>query len=632
MIQSLNHSILHRPPWWVWVIAAILASTQPLLILWVTHAPPEGTAPTSLHITDSALFLYSMHMFETGFSPEHYATCKTPAGTRDLASTFPVPHLWLYGALGWMTLWTGLSDIHIYGLANGLGTFLYLLAVFWFLCEVLPKHARLAFALFAASGGPGGVLYIITGILGVHGSPWFEDVFRRYALYELFEGPHLLPILHMPRLYYTLSLALCLSAFTACIRAFRAVNPSRYAHAAPLMALGMFINLRFGVFVLGIAGLFFLSQTDRPLAKRAWRFAGLAVPGLVGAVPAWLLLHSNPAVVQNHMQVGNVAMWLSPFVSVALFHLLLLPAELRRRLPALAPWTELCAWASVGYLAAFAVLFGAYQVYYGNLLVARDGAVAVAVSDWALVGALCGAAYALATRARRTSGATDWVLLWLLGGLAVSISAFGRGGFLRYGPQRIEVLLWLPLCMLSAAALHRMFTSKPRLARALLAIMIVCGISSTAVSALCFQGPLDFRAGVSPYAAYHSEVMTTADAHTMSAIGEGMVLAPIPASDVIVRTQGNPTVFGTGSFNLTDQPYAPLCDQVHAFFSPDATDGSRRAFVKEWCVDYVYCPDTWPLQVETVEQLRKTPWLVEIASEGRAALFLVVGSEPRGRG
>jgi hypothetical protein len=189
------------------------------------------------------------------------------------------------------------------------------------------------------------------------------------------------------------------------------------------------------------------------------------------------------------------------------------------------------------------------------------------------------------------------------------------------------VFLWLPLCVLSASALQRLAAVERRATYVLGGIMIVCGLCSICVSVLCFQGPLGRRPGVSLYADSHSEVMTAADACVMDRVGAGIVLAPIPASDIIVLRRGNRTVFGTGSFNLSDQPYAPLRDAVGKFFSPDASEEFRQQFVEEWCVEYVYCPDTWPVDPAVVEELRRIPWLEEIAANGKAVLFKVAGDQ-----
>jgi hypothetical protein len=609
-------------PGWAWLLILMLAATQPFVLFWIRHSPPPDTVATGLHIPDSALFLQAMRMFENGFESP-YATCKSAHGIRGI-EFYAVPHLWLYGALGWLARLVHGDDYAAYAVANGIGAFVYLLAACWFLREAVPRQADLAFLLFALSGGLGGILYAATGALGLHHVPAFEEIFRRYAVYELFEGPHLLPVLLMPRFYYTLSLGLCLAAVTAYMKCLRTGGWRWFALMLLLFAPGAFIDLRYGIFTFGLIVLYTLAQTQHRLETRLALCTLAAAPLALGGIPASLLMRLNPAVIQNHLHVTNMAMWLSPFISVAIFHLLLLPGELRVRFTHLTQPFRIVAAAALGYLLTFAGFFCIYQVYFGNILVARDAAVANAISDWALLGAVAGAFYAWNRPAPSESRRPDWIVLWLLVYLALAISAFGGGHFLRYGPQRIEVLLWLPLCMLSAAALQRHRVREPHATFTLAGIMIGCGAASIMISTLCFQAPLDYEPHRSPYAALHAEVMTQADAAVMDRIGAGIVLAPMPASDVIVRRRGNRTVFGAGSFNLSDQPYVPLETQVNRFFSTSASDDERADFVAEWCVEYIYCPDTWPVAPEVLEVLRRTPWLEEIASEDQAALFRVM--------
>lgn len=608
-----------RTPRWIWAVMAALAAIQPALLLWITCAAPAGMVPTGLPIADSALFLYAMRM------PDHrlaslYATCASPFGMHSLAY-WSVPHLWLYAVLGVVARLLHVSDIVLYALANGAAAFLFLYAAYRFLKAAVPRLASRAFALFALSGGLGGILFIISGLLGAHGMTGFEDVFRRFAVYELFEGPHLLPVLLFPRCYYTLSLALCLFALARVSGGAKRSWP-----IIPMLALGSFIDLRYGVFAAGIALLFvLLHRTDEyPALFRRWLSlpAGLAL----GGVPAMLLMRQNPAVIQNHYDITNMAMWLSPFIATAFFHLLLLPGSLRRTIPAMSVLGRTLSLGAIGYLAAFALLFCAYQMYYGNLLVAHDAAVATAISDYALVGFVAGLLLAaLWPAAAPLPGAAgtreQWLALWLLACLPLALSAFGSGWFLRYGPQRIEVFLWLPLCAMSAVALEHM--GPPVVRRFFAALMITCGLCSIAVSALFFQGPLALRPHESPYAALHTEVMTAADASLIDTIGAGIVLAPIPASDIVALRRGNRVVFGTGSFNLSDRPYAPLEAQAKAFFSPTATDDDRRAFINTWCVDYIYCPDTWPVSPEVLRQLGNVSWIEKIAESGHGAVFRV---------
>ncbi len=612
-------------PLWVWVVILALAGSQPLAHLWIVHFPPAGTVPTGMHIPDSALFLYSMRMFETGFE-SLYATCKSPYGTHYLAY-YPLTYLWMYGGLGVIADWLGFGHFLFYGCVTGVCGALYLAAVYGFLRQVVPRCADAAFLLFTLSGGLGGVSYAFTGVLGLHDAPLFDRYFMRYAMYELLEGPHLLPVTHLPRLYYTLPLALCLTALTLLIRNLHGRGSrAQRALAMALLQIGFLINLRCGAFVWAIAAIYLWQQEDSPLSDRIRSGAVFVLPAVVAGLVIHSLWAMNPAIKDNMMVHGaNMAMWLSPFLSVVALHLLLVPREIAVRLRGLSPFTRLCAYGAVGYLAAFAVLFGLYQAYYGNIMICRDAAVANAISDWALIGAVLGIAYAWLRRPERAEhDEHGWVVLWLLAFVSISLSAFGQGWFLRFGPHRLQVLIWLPLCILSALGLHRLWAKRPVIARALGAAFVTCGVSSVLVAVLCFQTPLGRRNGCGPYPKLHVEVMTLADAHVLTSLGPGRVLAPSPAGDVVVFRRGNPVVYGIGSFNLSDQPYLLLRTEVERFFAPETPETTRHRVIHEWCVDYVYCPDTWPIAPELVEQLWNTPWLEEVAKEGRAALFRVL--------
>ncbi|HIJ66096.1 MAG TPA: hypothetical protein HPP77_09110 [Candidatus Hydrogenedentes bacterium] len=613
-----------RTPKWVWVVAISLASIAPATHIWIAYFPPEGAVPTGFHIADLSVFLQCMRMFETGFATP-YATCKSEYGERH-PSFFPLTYLWMYGAFGAIGGLFGFDDFVFLGFANGLGAFFLLYATYRLLRELVPPQAGRAFLLFSLSGGLGGVLFAITGAFGMHDAAGFEAYFQRYAQLELIEGPFVLPNTFTPRLYYVLPLALCTTALLLFLKGVRLESRRLLAVFAAPLFVGTFINFRVGAFAFGVAAFYLLEQRARGPASRLRLGILFLAPVFAGWAAAWGLLLMSPNVIDNQLTTGRVAMWVTPFVSVALFHLLLASRETVRLVRGLSPLGRLCAFTTIGYLSAFAVLFCGYQIYHGNILIARDGAVANVISDWALVGALAGGVCALKARSHTTQTSEEhgWVVLWLLTFLAVSISAFGNGWFLRFGPQRVSIFLWLPLCVLSALALHRLAVTRPGAARAATAIMVCCGVVSIVVASLYFQGPLGYRFGPGPFARIHNEMMNEADARAMEAIGEGTVLAPIPASDVVAYQRGNPVVFGLGTYNLSKEPYVPLEARVMRFFADNTSADSRRDFVEEWCVDYVYCPDTWPVSEKAVAQLRETPWLIETAAAGKAAVFKVV--------
>jgi hypothetical protein len=169
------------------------------------------------------------------------------------------------------------------------------------------------------------------------------------------------------------------------------------------------------------------------------------------------------------------------------------------------------------------------------------------------------------------------------------------------------VFIWLPLCIVAAMGLA---TLSPRVQRAVWRILLVCGVSSIAVAVLAFQSPLGRAHADGPFADLHPEVLRVDDGRLIEALGEGMVLAPAPASDVVVRRKGNPVVFGIGTFNLTDR-----------------SDNVRRDIATRWCVAWVYCPATWPVNPAVREQLRAADWLVVVAEQGDGMVLRVQGTD-----
>lgn len=614
-------------PRWVWAIIIVLSALQPMMLCWTRYAPPEGAVPTGLQIPDSALFLYSMDMFNTRFE-SRYATCQSAEGAHSVRF-YAVPHLWLYGTLGLVAAAVRINPYFLYGVANGAGALLYLWIIYRFLREAAPRHANRAFLLFTLSGGPGGLLYVLTGGLGLHSWPEFETYFKRFALYDLMEGPHLNPVLYFPRLYYTLSLAAGFGALSAMIRAVRQRNPKGLTVWMIPVLLGSFLDARFAVFTFGVAATYLSLQGGAPHRLRLVIAAYYAVPAGLGCAASYVLMRANPTVIENHLQVGSMAMWLSPFLAVTWLHLLLAVRPIREVVKRLPRVPRLLAFAGTGYLAAYVALYLLYQGYYGNLLTGRDGSVAAAVSDWALVGAGVGFAQLLLRKFRPgVPNAYAWLLLWFLGYLCISLSGWGGGWFLRFGPQRFQVFLWLPLCIFTAIGLARFRTWR---AQAAWAALLACGVTSVLVALCAFQGPLGRANARGPYAEVHAEVMSQADAVVLEHLGSGTVLTPAPAGDVVVRQRGNPVVFGIGTFNLTDQPYVEIKQDVNDFFAPGTPEARRREIAQRWCVEYVYCPDTWPVAAAIRAELRDTLWLNAVASEGEALLLQVAKDKGEAR-
>ncbi len=614
-----------RIPAWVWGIILALASIEPLTHVWLACFPPPGTASTGLHTVDSVNYLHHMRMFETGFrSP--FATCRAPHGEQ-YAGYFATP-FWFFGLIGLVGRLLRLDDFLMLGLANGAGAALYLLAAYVFIREVMPKRANLAFSLFAVGGGLGGLLYLVTGLLSLHDAPAFESYFMRFAYYELCERTYLAPHLLLPRLHYTLPLAIGIYGLT---RFIRGVRKGRFpgTFSMGLIFVGGLLNARTGAMLGGVAALYVLCLPGGSWRRRFELATRYAVPAGLGVGAALALLRANPTFAVNALELGRLSLWVSPFLSVVFFHFFTVPRQVGLNLRRFPRPPAVLAWSVVGYLGVFAVLFLAYQGYHGNLLIARDHAAPVAVSDWALLGLLPG--FLFAWRRKRSAGARDeindvdaWLTLWLLLFLALSFSAFGRGWFLRWGPNRLSVLLMLPISMLSAQSLARMPAHR---ARAIAGAMLTCGTCSILVAAACFQGPLGHVPGRGPFAWAHSEVMSETDARLLDALGPGVVLTPYKDypffGDVISLRPGNRALIGDGALSLSDQPVSAMRRGVSRFFSADEDNVYREQFVRDWCVEYIYCPDTAPVAPEVTDQLHGSPRFHEVAAEGRGAVFSV---------
>jgi hypothetical protein len=321
----------------------------------------------------------------------------------------------------------------------------------------------------------------------------------------------------------------------------------------------------------------------------------------------------------------------SAFATAALLHLpllVLVTVAWGRQFRGLA---GLIFWPTVGYLGVFLTLYGGYQVYYGNILVMRDVAVAVWASDKALAGAAAGAvvgAWRWRGQAPQRGGpAHGWALLWFLTFFAAGVSAFLNGRYLVLGPMKLLVLLGLPMSVVAAAGLTEIEARAPRLARAWHGAIVALGLVSIAVATLHFQGPLGRSPGEGPFRQHHYDLMTPADAKVLAAVPAGFLLSPYGTplfGDVAAERYGLRPVFGNGSALMGDHTLPAFREEVERFYDPAATDAQRRAFVEKWCVDYVHCPDTDPVPAATRAAFAEASWLRPMKSAGRAALFKVV--------
>jgi hypothetical protein len=506
------------------------------------------------------------------------------------------------------------------GIANGFGAACYLLAVYHFMATVVPRLANRAFLLFSFSGGLGGLLYIACSALGVTETPTFSQSFYRFAMYDLVEGQYLAPYLLMPRLYYTLPLALGFAGLTSLIVSWRIRCPIHLIYSQVLLLLCALINARLGP-PLALIALLYLAQ-QRELR---WKYAfHAAAPLAVGVLCATQIMKLNPTFTGNVYAVVQQQMWLTAFLSAASPLLLLAIPVMGRDAINLMRGFRAIVYGVLGYLVVYTLLFFFYQAYYGTLLTGADHAASVRVSDISLVGIIFGLLW---HAKRKSSGETSehgWLIVWAALFIAVAISAFGQGWFLRFAPQRLMVFLGIPLSMLAAESLAGLENAQPRLARAAMMMVFAIGLPSLAVSTLVFQGPLGMRAGLASDIGMHAAYLRRADAECLEQLGPGVVAAPWPYNDILSLREGSKVIGGYGAVGLSDQGSGALDAEVKRFFALSTSDEQRRGFLKAWCVAYVYLPSDARDRDLLAASLGGMAELTELHSVGGARLYQVL--------
>ncbi len=621
-------------PWGIIAIIAALSLVEPLTHAWIAHFPPKGAVPTGMHTGDSAHLMHCTASIASGFySP--YTTVTHRADGRDYR-LYMVPYFLLYALLGLPNLLLHMEPFLYFGLLNGLACAVYLLAAYRFLCEVLPRHARRAFYLFTLGGGLGGVAFLVSWLIGWVDAPGFQADFQRLAQYELIEGQSLSPLLLSTRLYYTLPLAAGLYGLTLFIRGLRQGRWTPVALAGVFNAFAGFVNLRMGPLFWALAMAWLLIGEPGRRQDRAKAALLLTVPTILAAGGAWGLMSLTYYFRENVSGMTNGATWFIPFLTTTVFFWIVLFPFLRARIPRLPGGVLLPACGALGYLGAYSLLYLGYVAYYGNWLRGGDTSATILLSDWALPGGVAGVFGAVwIARCRPPLPATEedreiaWLILWLLGFTALTLSAFGQCWFLRFTPQRLLVLLPLPLAALTAVGLSGL----PRpVARAAWATLVACGMVSLTVAGLYFQGPLGREPGQGPFAYLHYEYVTEADGRLMDKIPPGAVLvppwSPIHMGEIVAMRPGLRPLGGPGAANLSELPFRELQPLAASFFQPATSTAARRDLVTRFGVGAVFCPDTCPVDPALLEQLDHTPWLRKAAAEGRGCVYTVRLPDP----
>lgn len=615
--------------WVPGVLIVALGLIEPLTHLWIQFAPSAGSVPTGLRTGDSGHHLIAMESFANGFySPFVTCAAESPHGF----AWFSVPIFLLYGVVGEIGRLLGISPFFFLGLANGLGGALLLWAVYRFLRRIAPTEAPLAFVLYCAGGGVGGLVFIGAWLAGATDLPEFEGWFMRFAQYGLIEGQTLAPWLLFPRLYYTLPMALGFAGLTALVETDRCRCAAHLTFACFLLFLASLINIRLAPMFWAV-GVLYLMLGSAQAGRFRGAMAGATMgASALGALASLLILRGHPTYQENVASVARECALLLPLLYGCLF--LLPPAvaalpDARRSLPRGA---RALADGLVAALVVYAALYLGHQIWFGNFWRGGDQAAAMAASTPALIALPVAAVW----RARRGDANarndapqwTGWVALWLLGLTVVSLSAAFDGWLLQFAPQRGMVLMGVPLALLAAHGLGRM----PRpVARAVLTLILAGGGASLLVAGFYFQGPMSRTPGRGPFAYLHYEHMTEADGRLLQTLPPGTVLvppwSPIAFGEIVAHHGDHQVIGGPGAMNLGDQPFGPLQASVNRFFTSETTGEDRQALVAQWCVDYLYCPDTCPVGEPLMEAFRGTPWLELIVEDGRGAVFRVIARD-----
>ncbi len=485
-------SFFRNTPRWVWAVIAALAAIEPLTHLWIEHGKVEGLVHSGLHTVDTYAYRSAMlHYTDDYFSP--YANCQSPGGGHD-ASFYALPHHHLYGMLGMLGRALHIPGFFFLGLANGLGLAFLLIGAYALLRAATPTLANRAFLLFALGGGIGGVLYLATGLVGLQNHVAFAENFQRFFLYELNEGPRAHPHLLMARLYYTLPLGLGFFGLASLAESLKQRYVGLLCTAVALQGAATFLNMRVGPMIWAGAVIYLCCATQHAPKRRGISALLLTASTALGGAIAALMLGANPALSESVFRVLGGGMWLAPFLSATALYWCCAPGPLVRGLHALPRGLRWAGFGFAGYALTFTTLYAAYQLYWGNLLQGGDTSAAIAVSDWSLLGFAAGA---FLSRWRPAPPAAEtpeseyaWAALWFLAFFAAAVSAFGRGWYLQFMPQRFIVILGLPLAIVAAAGLERYQARHPRIARTLAAAIVACGLVSIAVTWLLTHGPL----------------------------------------------------------------------------------------------------------------------------------------------
>ncbi len=495
--RHMTGDVSARTPWWIFAIIGALAAIPPLQHAWVWYFPPEGFVPTGMLTGDNAHQILSMRAFANGFySP--FASCDAPDGQLSWRY-FATPFFMLYGIVGELGRMLWLHEFLWLGIANGLCGAIYLWCAWRFLRVAAPDLARTAFLLFTLGGGLGGIVYLACMITGATSRPLFERAFFRFAQYGLIEGQYLSPLLHFYRLYYTVPLALGLAALTALIEAQRMRCRQHLFFACFLAFFCGLIQLRVGVMVAVIG----LIIVEKPTATAWLNNLRLTLPfaavGGLGCLLGALLISQHPNYQGNVSGVTRDAIHFLPFVYAALPMLLLTIPVSGQFLMLTNDRGAFLACMSVLVLVGLLTLL--HHAWHGAWLYGGEAVASAFAGRWAILplvpwfflrywkghklqreGTSESSKVGSILNPVQLGSVPTWVFHWFALFLLVGLAIFHKL-FLEASPQRVMVLMGLPLALVAAGGLTML---PQRWSRVALIATLFCGVTSIGVGALFF--------------------------------------------------------------------------------------------------------------------------------------------------
>ena len=112
-----------------------------------------------------------------------------------------------------------------------------------------------------------------------------------------------------------------------------------------------------------------------------------------------------------------------------------------------------------------------------------------------------------------------------------------------------------------------------------------------------------------------------------SKLGENeIVLAPsvdTPLFGDVAVQLGHRTVYGNGTLDYSRNIMPEVRAAVMEFFTAGTTESKRRAFLEQYEVDVILCPDTTPIDATVISELKGLSWLSCVAETSQGALFRV---------